>query len=224
MSQQDEAFKAAFAKTFGKFGEVQASNRGEFYTPGLYYAVVTAVKLRISTQPKHLGQFVAAIETVVIHAEPLDATGNVEACIQPKTPCSILFCQWQEGWEGRLKAALVAISGLSPNQSDQINMQTIEMIAGSENPLAGTIIRLRCAPVAKKDKTFINAVTVLGQVTVEQVKLVANPENVSRVLSGPAPTAPAAALTAPAHMPTSSEPVVVSRIPIDAVAVAASVS
>lgn len=221
MSQQDEAFKAAFAKEFGNFDKVTASSRGEFYTPGLYYSVVTAVKLQTSSSPKHTGQFVAVIETVVIHAEPLDANGNVDACIQPKTPCSILFCQWQEGWKERLKGALVAISGLSPNQTDQINMEAIQAIAGPDNPLAGTIIRLRCAPVPKKDKTLINAVTVLGQVTVEQVKLVANPENVSRVLGGPAP---AAAHTAPAHMPTSSEPVVVSRIPIDAVAVAASVS
>ena len=63
MSQQDEAFKAAFAKEFGNFDKVTASSRGEFYTPGLYYAVVTAVKLQTSSSPKHTGQFVAVIET-----------------------------------------------------------------------------------------------------------------------------------------------------------------
>lgn len=220
---QDEAFKAAFEKTFKNFDKVQPSSRGEFYTPGVYYAAITAVKIKASTQPSHEGKFVVAIETVVIHAEPLDSNGNPEALIQPKTPCSILFCQWHSGWDGRLKAALVAASGLSPNQADQVDMATISMIAGPDNPLAGTIIHLRCAPIDTRDKKKINAVTILGQVTADQVKKVASPENVSRVLGGPAP-APAATAAAPAALPTPSEPVVVSRIPVGAVAVAATVS
>lgn len=142
----------------GRYGNVSGAKpqrASNYLRPGHYVVQVSAVKEDTAFKK---GDFVA-VEMRVVHVFA-DSTPGYDYARKADTPCHSLGEEVSDimmvsnvAFEQRLKAFVMNAGGLTEEDfaNEEYPGQLIEAALGDEQPIAGTLVELRCETVVKKD-------------------------------------------------------------------------